>query len=401
MNYKQSFLLILLSNLKSALARNKACELLMIVDDSVEELFNKDQDLIEEKVILFVDKLNTIYQSTILADPPNDNIYFQIKELRILHNFLPGCTNKQVLLDEVSKLGTGEFCLVHLLTARPTGCVLGLANLGGLCKRFSNTGWTKVDAADDGMTVHTMAHEIGHNFGSKHDGGNSSTYRGCGTPEKQGIMGGKRTGNFSTCSLSAMHARLQTVLKEEKETPCFVHREEAEQFKFITQTVDYPDKIVECPPDTEDDCDEDQPDPPDIPDPPEPVCGDQVVDEPYEECDCGQDYKECQDPCCYPAKISKEQLLSNSSAKPCTRNQTPLCLNPNYSQIKFGLIFPFSFILLLIIVLAILLWLDWRYGKRVLYSHIVKREKSALHVENEEQRERRIQRQKLKSENGF
>ena len=56
MNYRQSFLLILLSNLKSALARNKACELLMIVDDSVEELFNKDQDLIEEKVMLFVDK---------------------------------------------------------------------------------------------------------------------------------------------------------------------------------------------------------------------------------------------------------------------------------------------------------------------------------------------------------
>ena len=90
MNYKQSFLLILLSNLRSVLGRNKACELLIIVDDSVVEFFNNDQDLIEEKVTLYVDKLNAIYQSTILADPPNDNIYFQIKELKILHNFLPG-----------------------------------------------------------------------------------------------------------------------------------------------------------------------------------------------------------------------------------------------------------------------------------------------------------------------
>ena len=54
-----------------------------------------------------------------------------------------------------------------------------------------------------------MAHEVGHNFGSEHDGGNSSTYRAC-TGPAAGIMAGLQSStNFSTCSLSAMHARLQ------------------------------------------------------------------------------------------------------------------------------------------------------------------------------------------------
>ena len=75
-----------------------------------------------------------------------------------------------------------------------------------------------------------------------------------------------------------------------------------------------------------------------MPEPPEePVCGDLVVEEPQEECDCGYDYLQCQvfvnltkkkdaiygfslqDPCCYPAVISDYDRGLNASAKPCTR----------------------------------------------------------------------------------
>ena len=142
-------MLTVVNFLPRVLSRNQACELLVVVDDSVEKLFSGDQKIIQEKVSHYVDKLNEIYKSTILADPPNDNIFFQIKELRILRNFLPDCKNKQVLLNELSKLGTSSFCLAQLLTFRNIGCVEGLENLGGLCKRYANTGWSKVDSEND------------------------------------------------------------------------------------------------------------------------------------------------------------------------------------------------------------------------------------------------------------
>ena len=72
--------------------------------------------------------------------------------------------------------------------------------------------------------VNTLAHEIGHNFGADHDGADSIQYRwrllfleyfeephyrSC-TGDNVGIMaGGSIKKNFSTCSLSAMHAKLQ------------------------------------------------------------------------------------------------------------------------------------------------------------------------------------------------
>ena len=71
------------------------------------------------------------------------------------------------------------------------------------------------------------------------------------------------------------------------------------------------------------------------------------------------------------------------------------CLNPNASLYKFGLFYPFLFILLLILLLGILLWMEWRCSKRLLYAHIIKREKDALHVENEDQKTRMIQGQKM------
>ena len=259
-------------------------------------------------------------------------------------------------MDSLSRVGgTSNYCLVHLLLHRDVGCVEGLGNLNGLCKRHSNFAWSKVHPEDDEQTVNTIAHEVGHNFGSEHDGGNSSTYRGCNSPGTMGIMGGVQANNFSTCSLSAMHARLQQVLNAEEEEVrhCLTKREEGRKgvTDYEMDEKDMSAVRVSCPADPDPSCPPDQPDPPETPDPPEPVCGDKKVDEPGEECDCGQDWVECEDPCCYPATLTPEDRAFNSSALPCTRNTAPLCTaSPVKTFLHYGLLIPFLVILLLAII---------------------------------------------------
>ena len=160
--------------------RNQGCSILILVDDSLMSLVNNDENILKQKLDKYIEEINDIYQKTILAYPPNNNLYFYIKHVTHLKNFIPACKNKQSILDAVTKVGRGaEYCLVHFLMSRDIECIEGLGNLNGVCKRSSNTAWTNVHIDDDEKTVNTIAHEIGHNFGSEHDGGNSSTYSGC------------------------------------------------------------------------------------------------------------------------------------------------------------------------------------------------------------------------------
>lgn len=53
-------------------------------------------------------------------------------------------------------------------------------------------------------------------------------------------------------------------------------------------------------------------------------CGNKIVEE-GEECDCGYDYLECADHCCYPRNLSQRDLDLNKSAVACGRRVATEC----------------------------------------------------------------------------
>ena len=57
---------------------------------------NNDEAKLRGKVDEYIKQLNAIYKDTILKSPPNDELYFYVKDLIILENFIPSCNNKGV-----------------------------------------------------------------------------------------------------------------------------------------------------------------------------------------------------------------------------------------------------------------------------------------------------------------
>lgn len=96
------------------------------------------------------------------------------------------------------------------------------------------------------------------------------------------------------------------------------------------------------------------------------ICGNRVV-EPGEECDCGQDDFDCNDRCCYPAKISASDLWWNDSAVSCSRTARALCVSP--PALVYGFYVPLAVIPLVSILVGFFLWRDWRKDKK-LFRHI-------------------------------
>ncbi|KAM8876232.1 disintegrin and metalloproteinase domain-containing protein 10-like isoform 1-T1 [Synchiropus picturatus] len=198
-----------------------------------------------------------------------------------------------------------EYCLAYVFTDRDfDDGVLGLAYVGspsaGICaksalqanrrKQSLNTGVITIQNYNtyipDKVKFVTFAHEIGHNFGSKHD-----VTPAC-TPGQSKVPSEKANGNFimfpkatsgdkpnndkfSPCSIDMM----SKVLKSKKDL-CFVESGL-------------------------------------------PICGNKIVEE-GEVCDCG-DEEECDDPCCYNSDEDRGKRCQLQPGKLCSPSQGPCC----------------------------------------------------------------------------
>ncbi|XP_053672459.1 disintegrin and metalloproteinase domain-containing protein 10 [Anopheles nili] len=291
------------------------------------ELEDKTREEILSLIIHHITAVNYIYRNTKFdGRVEHRNIRFEVQRLKIDDDSSCGENHQEdtnpLCLENIDvsnflnlhSLGNHEaFCLAYVFTYRDfTGGTLGLAWVasasgasGGICEKYKtytetvgglyqstkrslNTGIitfvnynTRVPPK---VSQLTLAHEIGHNFGSPHDypaecrpGGNNGNF----------IMFASATsgirlnnGKFSPCSVRNISNVLDAI-DENKKRNCFQASEGA-------------------------------------------FCGNKIV-EIGEECDCGFNEEECMDKCCYPREMTDAMKIENSTAQSCGRRARTQC----------------------------------------------------------------------------
>lgn len=219
-----------------------------------------------------------------------------------------------------SQFNHNDFCLAYIFTYRDfSGGTLGLAWVastsgasGGICEKYKsyteningrqvqtkrslNTGIITFvnynSRVPPKVSELTLAHEIGHNFGSPHDFPTDCTPGG---PQGNYIMyssatSGERANNnkFSSCSIRNISSVLHAILAADSKDNCF----EVDNGPF---------------------------------------CGNKIVEE-GEECDCGYNAQECTEQCCVPRELSMDIDYGGSRScqrirgKECSPSEGPCC----------------------------------------------------------------------------